>query len=213
MEILNRCFQLRDCSNRTKFIFADQLQLFDLERRPGCLRYEIGTCLGPCVEGCSRTAYEQQVQSGLDFLHGQSGRVIEMLDGLMHTASRRNHFEHAILLREDLKTISWLARRLGDYERARREYNCIYPVAGCDGRDIWYLIRRGAIVQAAASPITSTDRKKVRREFLALSEIPRKDGDSDDGTIGVVDAWFRRNLQERARTFTVDSIPRLKCRA
>ena len=41
---------LRDCSLDKKLHFSDQAELFQLApRTPGCLRYELRKCLGPCV--------------------------------------------------------------------------------------------------------------------------------------------------------------------
>ena len=34
---------------------------FDLEHRPGCLRLEVGTCVGPCAAACTRSQYDRQV--------------------------------------------------------------------------------------------------------------------------------------------------------
>src|SRR5262249_41515498 len=42
---VNDLFQLRDCPQKQEMVFADQQELFPVERTAGCLRYEIGTCL------------------------------------------------------------------------------------------------------------------------------------------------------------------------
>ena len=63
VESLNKVFRLRDCGEKQVFRFAEQLQLFDMEYRPGCLRCEIGTCLGPCAAECTRGQYETQVNA------------------------------------------------------------------------------------------------------------------------------------------------------
>ena len=46
IESLNHEFQLRDCADKTKFIFNDQLQLFGDLSAAQCIRYELGTCPG-----------------------------------------------------------------------------------------------------------------------------------------------------------------------
>ena len=51
---LSDALMLRDCKSDMKMHFSDQQELFQLSpRTPGCIRYEIGKCLGPCVGGCS----------------------------------------------------------------------------------------------------------------------------------------------------------------
>src|SRR5262249_3276542 len=59
---LNDCFQLRDCTQSQELFFADQGELFPVLRSAGCLRYEIGTCLGPCVGATSRRSYGERVK-------------------------------------------------------------------------------------------------------------------------------------------------------
>ncbi len=130
VEVLNRVFGLRDCSNQTKFMFSDQLQLFDLESRPGCLRHEIRTCLGPCVQGCSRSAYERQVEQARDFLRGRTDGILDQLESSMQLAASRLHFEQAMLLHEDLRILNWLTRRLEEHAKARQQLTCIYAVTG-----------------------------------------------------------------------------------
>ena len=62
VETLNRLYLLRDCNQKTPMMYSDQLQLFDLELRAGCVRQEIGTCLAPCLSSCSRQRYGEQVK-------------------------------------------------------------------------------------------------------------------------------------------------------
>src|SRR5439155_12043903 len=50
---LNDWFQLRDCPQAQTMHFADQANLFAEEFAAGCLRHELGTCLGPCAAACS----------------------------------------------------------------------------------------------------------------------------------------------------------------
>ena len=61
---LNDYFGLRDCPEQVPMALADQRELFSESRRPGCLRYEIGTCLGPCVGACTRAAYRPAGAAG-----------------------------------------------------------------------------------------------------------------------------------------------------
>ena len=40
---------LRDCIEKQPMRFADQPSLFDTPQPPACIRYDLGTCLGPCA--------------------------------------------------------------------------------------------------------------------------------------------------------------------
>src|SRR4029077_11560450 len=67
---LHDAHQLRDCPRAQVMIFADDQELFPITRTAGCLRHEIGTCLGPCIAACSRRDYMSQVRAARGFLAG-----------------------------------------------------------------------------------------------------------------------------------------------
>jgi excinuclease ABC subunit C len=201
-QILNRHFQLRDCPNSTKFHFTDQLALFDLEHRPGCLRHEIGNCLGPCVAACARQQYETQVRRGAHFLKQPSETIEQELASCMQQLSQRRHFEQAAILLEDMQVIQWLHRRLQEHANARRELTCVYPVMGENQREVWYLLRRGVVEHAIASPATTTQRNLAIREIHAWYHSEGQVGHRfvrREETLAIVSGWFRKYPQERRR--------------
>ena len=62
---LNDAVMLRDCRTDLKMFFSDQTELFQLSARtPGCIRYEIAKCLGPCVGGCSAARVRRARSAG-----------------------------------------------------------------------------------------------------------------------------------------------------
>lgn len=203
VEVLNRLFQLRDCSSSTPLGFTEQMQLFDIELRPGCIRHEIQTCLGPCIRGCSRKAYEAQVKSAREFLAGKNDEPIALIEKQMLRVAGNLQFEQALVLREDLRAIEWLSRRAGDISRAKNTYTFVYSVAGFDGQDVWYLIRRGQIEGALAAPKTAAE--VTRNHQLVLQWL---DQDHHVGTkfvarpetLALVTSWFRNNRPELKNT-------------
>jgi excinuclease ABC subunit C len=208
--VLNRIFGLRDCSSKTPFVFADQLMLFDNETRPGCLRYEIGNCLGPCVEGCTRTDYQTKVEQAIEFLKSGSKGPLDELEATMLRASERLHFERAARLREDCKVVRWLSNRLADHAETRRNFTCIYPLCGTDGRDIWYLIRNGIVEHAVVAPKTQAQYVRARHEverwftqenFLGEFYARRNE------TIAIVNGWFRKYPQQRRVVWNPSELP------
>lgn len=209
-EILNRYFQLRDCSNQTRFRFTDQMRLFDLEVRAGCVRHEIESCLGPCVQACSRKNYLHQVNNAANFLKGESTTMISELESQMLTAAKRTHFEQAAKYREDLQVIRWLTNRLADHAHARDSFTCIYPVVGEDGRDVWYLIRRGVVEHAVAAPRDGNQFRSVRSEIHQWKNSDQTVGVKyvrREETLAIVSSWFRKNLHEKKRIRVIDDLP------
>src|ERR1043165_4695448 len=68
---LNDVLGLRDCAIDQRMNFADQPELFDImPRTPGCIRFEVKKCLGPCVGGCTVSQYDERLSMARDFLDG-----------------------------------------------------------------------------------------------------------------------------------------------
>ena len=209
-EVLNRFFQLRDCSNQTKFQFSDQRSLFELEIRAACMRHEMATCLGPCAMACSRVAYQRQVDRAKRFLKGESQNVAEHLESQMQIAAERLHFEQAILYREDSRIIRWLSNRLTDHARAREQLTCIYPVTGQDGRDIWYLIRRGVIEHAVLSRNAGRVSRATIDEVQKWANCDNTLGvhfQRREETLAIVSGWFRKNPAEQKAIRLLHELP------
>src|SRR5439155_11599254 len=77
---LNDLFRLRDCPQAQEMIFAEQAELFPGVRDFGCLRYELGTCLGPCAAACSRKGYMNNVRRVHAFLAGEDRGTLDELE-------------------------------------------------------------------------------------------------------------------------------------
>jgi excinuclease ABC subunit C len=203
-------FSLRDCSNQTPFSFTDQLQLFDIQPRPGCLRLELQTCLGPCAGACNRAGYQRQVQEAQKYLTGENDYPVHMLQQQMDQASQRMHFEQAARLRDDLKHVRWLSRRLDHFAEARQKFSFVYPVAGVDGRDCWYIIRQGELCHAVAAPTSAANWKKNAKlieELLTDQKAIGQKATSRPETVALVSGWFRSNRGELKRVFAPHAIP------
>src|SRR5262249_20032978 len=149
---LNDWFQLRDCSQSQEMVFKEQAELFPMTRAAGCLRFELGTCLGPCVAACSRPTYRERVQAAAAFLAGTERTPLEILEREMNAASAGLAFERAAALRDKLESLNWLSDQLQLLRRARAENSFVYPVAGVDGKGLWYLIHGGRTVAVVLPP-------------------------------------------------------------
>ena len=210
VEILNRLYLLRDCSQKTPMLFTDQLQLFDVEMRAGCMRQEIGTCIAPCLRTCSRQQYAAQVEKGLQFLNAMSTEVLLRVEALMVRAAAGRHYEHAARMQEDLRILKWLCNRLASLKRARENYSFAYAVRGCDGRDIWYLIRKGGVETAIPIPKNASQWRSIRPELSRWSQSTNSVGSGylrHEESIGLVTNWFQKNRDELIQTNVITEIP------
>jgi len=211
VEILNRLYLLRDCSQKTPMLFTNQLQLFDLEMRAGCVRQEIGTCLAPCLRTCSRQQYADQVAKSISFLNAESTDVIDQVEQLMIRASAGRNFEHAARMREDVRILRWLANRLASLKRARENYSFVYEIKGCDGRDIWYMIRKGGVEAAMARPKNATQWRSLKSRLAKWHSSDNSVGSGylrHEETIGLVTSWFQKQRDELSRTHVLTAVPK-----
>lgn len=207
VDVLNRLFRLRDCSSRQTCSFTDQLQLFEIELRPGCLRLEIGSCLGPCVGACSRNEYESSIENAQAFLAGEGASAIESLQASMRDAAENRHFEQALRIQEDLQVVQWLSYRAADVAMARERYSFVYPVLGSLNpakRTVWYLIRHGMIEGAIAAPLNSDQwvaASRIVGQWWTQPDLVGSPFSSRAETLALVASWFRKHPGELKRTF------------
>ncbi len=203
---LNDWFGLRDCPQKQEMIFADQGELFPQVRTPGCLRHEIGSCLGPCAAACTRDDYAERVKSLRGFLDGHDLGPLETLQRQMSAASEALAFERAAMLRDKHTLLQRLHERLDRLRQARERHTFVYPVIGQDGRQIWYLIRHGSVTAALAAPSEaagwSAAEFALEKAFGAAPPwVAASPAEEIDGIL-LVSAWFRRYPEERQRVLT-----------
>lgn len=202
---VNGWFGLRDCTQAQAMHFADEGELFPEPRTAGCLRYELGTCLGPCAGACTRTAYRQRVEAARAFLDGTDPAPLTSLQQEMEAAAAAMAFERAGVLRDRLEVLHWLATELTRMREAR-QHSFVYPVNGHGGCDLWYAIRGGRVVAILPCPRTGATRERAARLIEDLfagpdAALPPPAAEETDGVL-LVAAWFRRRPGEQARTFT-----------
>ena len=203
MRRLNDWFRLRDCPQSQEMNFADQRELFALPLTPGCIRHEIGNCLGPCAAACSRDAYAANIQATLAFLRGDDASPLTVLERDMADASANLAFERAAALRDKLDSLTWLSEQLRRVREASR-HSFVYPVRGHDEAEWWYLIHGGRVRAVAPSPGDEMSRREAARRMQevygrrsALSGLARPG--EIDGVL-LVAAWFRYRKDERRNT-------------
>ena len=203
---LSDVLMLRDCRSDIKMHFSDQQELFQIAARtPGCIRYEIHKCLGPCVAGCSADQYNERVALARAFLDGASDGPMESLKKQMEEASEQLQFERAASLRDKLQRLEVLREQFGRLRFAVEQLSFVYTVKGHEGEDRVYLVKRGVVRAELPKPTSSWQRTKLKRlahdifgtstEKPALA-VPTHEIDE----LLLLSSWFRRFPKEMTKT-------------
>ena len=203
---LSDVLMLRDCKSDMKMHFSDQQELFHIPARtPGCIRYEIGKCLGPCVGGCSVSQYEQRVALARAFLDGASDGPMESLKIQMEQASEQLQFERAASLRDKLQRLEVLRDQFARLRFAVEQLSFVYTVRGYDGDDRVYVVKRGVVRAELPKPRSTWQREKLKRLardiFGSAPEkpvlaVPTHEIDE----LLLLSSWFRKFPKEMNRT-------------
>ena len=205
VDSLNKVFKLRDCSQKQVFHFAEQLPLFDMEHRPGCLRLEIGTCVGPCAAACTRQQYAQQVNAAQSFLDGFNDEPLIVVREQLEQAAADRQYELAGRAHTTLKSLEYVHRKLMMLATARRKYTFVYGVPGYDGCGTWYLIHSGEIAAAAAAPRNEDELDSIKATLKQWRCTTANRLDRGHGvyphTLSLVASWFKKHRGELERTF------------
>lgn len=202
---LNDVLGLRDCAADQKMHFADQPELFEtMPRTPGCIRFEVRKCLGPCVGGCSIQQYDERVALARGFLDGVDDGPIERLRREMEVASERLEYERAASLRDKFKRLEALRGQFARLRFAVENLSFTYAVPGYEGDDRVYLIRRGRVRAELPSPRTANDATALMTMIgdvftpgeRVTGQIPTHEIDE----LLLLSSWFRRFPEELERT-------------
>jgi excinuclease UvrABC nuclease subunit len=202
---LNDALGLRDCANDQAIHFADQPELFSIfPRTPGCIRFEVKKCLGPCVGGCTAGEYDARVRLARGFLDGANDGPIEMLKSEMERASGRLEFERAASLRDKLHRLESLKEQFLRLRFAVETLSFVYPVPGHDGTNRLYVIRRGRVRGEMDLPRTPAQHSQLEELIDQVfspveretSQIPTHEIDE----LLLLSSWFRRFPAELKRT-------------
>src|SRR6266568_3917459 len=97
MNLVRRLFPFRTCT----------IDIKDGQRalqRP-CLLYHIKRCQGPCIEAISKAEYRADIEQVELFLEGRQETLVKALQGEMSSASERQEYERAAVLRDKVRAI------------------------------------------------------------------------------------------------------------
>ncbi len=200
---LNDALGLRDCTFERKMHFSDQSELFQIARTPGCIRFEIHRCLGPCVGGCSEGQYDHRLALARAFLDCTDDTPLETLRREMEASSARLEFERAAALRDKVHRLEELRVQFLRLRFGVESLTFVYMVPGHGGDDRVYLIRRGRVRDERPAPRTPTDEAALEQAMADVygpverptTRVPTHEIDE----MLLLTSWFGRFPKEMER--------------
>ncbi len=195
---------VRDCT-------LDDIKRNSAKKRvAGCLRYEFGGCMGPCVGAASTIEYEQGVNEVREFLEGRADTPIARLELAMSEAAKDLQFERAAQIRDRLSMLRWLHGHVCRFRANVDRLTFAYRTVGADGSEWIYLIRRGTVRAEIRAPVTTGDTAALNSLAARVYDAPDPGGADipthDLDEFYVVASWFRRRPGERERISTISPI-------
>ena len=210
---LNDALGLRDCALDTPMFFADQPDLMDLpSRTPGCIRHEIGRCLGPCVGAVREAEYEAAFAAARGFLEGAEDAPVRLLRSRMEQASETLDFERAAFWRDKLQRLEALREQFARLRFALESLSFTYVVPGVKGEDRAYVIRRGVVRAEGPAPRSAAEHAALEAKALEApggrtrvqaQTVPGHEVDE----VLLVAGWFRKHAKELERTTPLPAVP------
>ena len=185
---------------------------YDPARTPGCLRFELDGCAGPCVAAPTADDYAAYAADARDFLAGRTRRPIETLRAAMLAASEAWQFERAGSLKAKLEALEWLAERLARFHAGADRLSFVHRVRGHDGSERLYLIRRGTVRAERPAPSSTAEERELAALVTRVYDGPDPNGADipthDLEEFYLVASWFRKHPPDRVRTAAHDSAER-----
>lgn len=212
---LNDALGLRDCALGVPMFFADQPDLIELPTRtPGCIRHEIGRCLGPCIAAVREHEYDDAFRAARGFLEGAHDAPVALLRARMEASSDALDFERAAHFRDKIQRLEALREQFARLRFALESLSFTYTIPGVNGDDRVYVVRRGCVRFEAPAPRTAVERRaldaRIADELEAGSRGPRTVPGHEVDEVLLVAGWFRKFSKELERTAPFSAVPEVR---
>lgn len=209
LRVLNDLLGLRDCAARMPMLFAGQGDLFEAPRSAACMRYDFGTCSGPCAGRVTEADYRRRVEGAVAFLEGRAIQPVDRVVAAMSGLAEQGDFEGAARWREKFEHLEWLLATTTRARAAIELLTFVYRDPGSHGDDRAYLIRHGMVRASFPWPATPIEREAFRGVVAGeLAQPAPAAGPVPAATIEetlLLMAWFRKHPEALRRTTTLES--------
>lgn len=216
---LNDALGLRDCRMDLPMHYADQIEMpVASARTPGCIRYEVGKCLGPCIGAVTQRTYQARFKAAVSFLEGGHEEPIEILREAMEESSRALAFERAAVLRDRIERLESLQEQFSRLRFAVESLSFVYTVPGFNNDDRAYIVSRGRVRAEYPAPRTPAE-KALLAERAAEVFSPREPKGApvpahEVDELMLLSSWFRKHPHELPTAVNpAGSTPRSRRRA
>jgi len=201
IRVLNDLLGLRDCALRMPVVYPDQGDLFGA-RRAACMRYDFGTCTGPCAGLVTDHEYQRRVDAAMGFLEGRSLVPLDRVVTEMAAASEQSAFERATWWRERFEALEWLLAAATRARTGVEMLTFVYSDPGAHGDERVYIIRRATVCASAPAPHTPIEREAFRALVAEHASQPAPEvlDPSDLDEMLLLLAWFRKRPSALKRT-------------
>ena len=102
IELIRKIYKVRTCNRRLPQ---------DIGKERPCLNYHIKQCDAPCQGYISQEEYRRSLNGAMDFLNGNYGPILKMLEKRMLDASERMEYEEAAAWRDLKNSVSQIAQK------------------------------------------------------------------------------------------------------
>ncbi len=209
---LNDALGLRDCRADQRMYFADQVELpVAPPRTPGCIRHEIGRCLGPCIAATTVGEYQSRFDVARQFLEGADDAPVALLRSAMEASSDDLEFERAASLRDKIARLESLQDQFARLRFAVESLSFVYRVPGWGDDDRVYIVRRGRVRAELPAPRTAAETKALAAraaEVFAPPERPALTVPAHEvDELLLLSSWFRKFPGELAQTEPAMAFP------
>ena len=102
LDLLRKIYKIRTCNRNLPR---------DIGKQRPCLYYHMGQCDAPCQGFISEEDYKGNIDQVIEFLNGNFGPVVKMLEEKMQAASSNLDFENAGELRDLIRGVKQMANK------------------------------------------------------------------------------------------------------
>jgi excinuclease ABC subunit C len=132
-----------------------------------CLRYHMGSCMGPCIGAVSEEDYRVQVERAASLLKGNASELLVTLKAEMAERSASMEYERALTLRNQIQAVEHLGERQHvDKPRSTDQDVIAYTISGDTMYLMVFTVEKGRL--AGKQEFSFDAREGSFDEFLVL---------------------------------------------